>query len=98
MANAIDPENESINRLTFSVLGRSAQYAPTRDGRSRTGVYSVSELAAVRNAANLVGVYSVRPADGAATVRSDRFISQRDVSAKQTKVGTNAQSYFEVNI
>lgn len=97
MANSMVTENTSIDRLTFSMLGKSAQRPPAPEGAGRTGVCSVTELAAVRDAANLVGTYSVRPVEAPREVRSDRFISQRDLSAKQTKIGYSVHTNFEIS-
>lgn len=94
MANSFAPEDDSVNAFTFSMLSQSAQ-RPT--AQSSAGVCSVTELAAVRNAANLVGVYSVKPVEPVKEVRSDRFISQRNLSAKQARQNSYAQSSYGNN-
>jgi hypothetical protein len=97
MANSFAPEDDSIDVITFSMLSQSAQRPAAQ---SRAGVCSVTELAAVRNAANLanlVGAYSVKPVDAAREVRSDRFISQRNLSAKQARQSAYVQSSSGIN-
>ena len=97
MANSFAPEDDSIDVITFSMLSQSAQRPAAQ---SRAGVCSVTELAAVRNAANLanlVGAYSVKPVDAAREVRSDRFISQRNLSAKQARQSAYVQSSYGIN-
>ncbi len=97
LANSFAPEDDSVNVFTFSMLSQSAQRPAAQ---SRVGVCSVTELAAVRNAANLanlVGAYSVKPVDAAREVRSDRFISQRNLSAKQARLNSYAQSSYGNN-
>lgn len=96
MANSVDAKDESVANLTFSMLGKSTPRPSTQETASRTGVCSVTDLAAVRNAANLVGVYAVRPTEAGREVRTDRFIKQKDLSAKQMKVGSNFKSTYEI--
>ncbi len=94
LANSMVTASSSIDALSFSLLGQSA--AGSRP-QSRLGVCSVSELNAVREAANLVGVYSFKPTEAARAVRSDRFISRRDLSAKQTKIGYSVHTNFDIS-
>lgn len=94
MANSLVTASSAAETLTFSLLGQSAPAVSAQSGR---GVCSVTELEAVRDAANLVGVYSFKPTEAAREVRSDRFISRRDLSAKKTTIGFSVDTSFGIN-
>lgn len=93
MANSMVTAGGEAEALTFSLLGQSAQPPAPQRGR---GVCSVTDLDAVREAANLVGVYSFRPTEAAREVRSDRFISRRDLKAKRTTIGFSVDTSFDI--
>jgi hypothetical protein len=102
MANSIVTDNNSVIGLTFSLLGHPVNRSAAGDsttGSSLSGCSSgsISRVPGNADYSNLVAMYSVRPVERPLEVRSDRFISRRDVGAKRMKLAAGQNMAFDID-
>lgn len=102
LANSIVTENSSVVGLTFSLLGQSA-YRPPRpsevgvNSQSGCSSGSLSGVPGRKEFSNLVAMYSVRPVERPLPIRSDHFISQRELGAKRMKLASGQDAPFDIH-